>query len=120
MSMSEILKSIKEDFSAIKAKIDTIDLTDGSVPLDDRWEIFVSLSNMGLLPNNNEHDGFADIFDDNCEAWSITKFETSSYSDLYDTTIFYKTENGSYTQEQADEWREAVLADGFGSFTYDW
>ena len=98
-------------------------LTDQSIDLERRWELYEYLAKNGFLV---KEDGFgtgyvnlldcSSLYDD----FYIDRYQSVSFIDMYNDRIQERLEDEELTQEQVDAWREAVLASGYSSFTYDW
>lgn len=98
---------------------------DKNETLEDRWKLFSLLT--PYLPDEDMTDGYLDILDMTpYDDFYIERHQTKHFID-----IAQELELGEWvTQEDLDEkgitpekvaaWKEAVLADGCGSFTYDW
>lgn len=95
-------------------------LKDRSLPLDERWSVFLDVAE--FLPNDRYGDGHIDTLDSSRNMYDyfyMDRHQTESYKDFWE-----------HLQERVDEdvdlgwdlreWREKVLAAGYGSFTYDW
>lgn len=117
--MLESLTLIKQSQAAIALGITDL-LKNKDFPLEDRWELL--LNSEDLLSTETYGDGEIEIltrdgksvtpYDD----FYIEKCQTKYYSDMWETII--EGEPDAYGN--VDEWREAVLARGYGSFIYDW
>lgn len=101
--------AIKDQFKKIA--------TDKNIPLNDRWAIFKLVEN--VLPCETYGDGNIDTLDSGAclyDDFYIERHETVEYISMYERIV----DREKYTQDQIDAWREAVLADGNGSFEFDW
>lgn len=103
-------------------------IKDKEIPLETRWTAFIE--NGDILPVELYGDGYLDWLSDNMTMYDdfyVDRGQTYLYSDMWErlTEILYDgaknmiAEN-NITQETVDEWREKVLASGYGGFEYDW
>lgn len=96
---------------------------DKTKPLEERWALFEECSAAGLLGKATYGDGFIDTLNRNGTLYDdfyIERYQTVDYTDMYKRILEDEDEEDEYPQEAIDAWREAVLASGKGSFTYDW
>lgn len=105
-------------------------LTDKSIPLDERWEMYKKLVEEGCLPEDGYSDGFITtltyvdggeptLYDD----FHMDRNESKTFPRMYEIILedeIDADEGGKYTPESITEWREEVLASGYGSFENDW
>lgn len=106
-----------------KLILDQLKVNDGGLnTLDKRWRAFTIISKQVKMPCKTYGDGFIDILSDNGSLYDdfyIERYQTMDYVNMYES-IQEKLEEGEYNQENVDEWREAVLQSGYGSFIHDW
>lgn len=98
--------------------------TNKSIPLDDRWELFETLTEQNMLCNQSFGDGFVHLFG---KGYSIdstfhaNRFACNRYVDILE----YVKQHLNYgrasypTDEAIIAWKEQVLSNGYSSFTYD-
>lgn len=118
--------SLMDDLKAAQQKV--LDerlprMKDNSLPLEERWAIYVELSSAGLLPNESYGDGFLhDLQGTHSELtqyddFNNDRYQTVKFTDMYQTML-ESPEN--FEGCNIDGWREKVLEEGYGSFEYDW
>jgi len=103
-------------------------LKDTSIPLDERWEVYTVLVDQNLFVKD---DGYGDgelraafdpdrvsLYDD----FHLDRGQSMTFPEMWEAMNDEDFEGGDvYDAEGAkDKWREAVLASGYSSFTYDW
>lgn len=126
-----MLKTLLEDIQTIKASMDCYvqDAQDAfkakeKHSLDSRWNLFIELTKMGILPTETYGDGHVDVFSNNASPYDdlyVERHETQSYQstlELIEERI--EEEDSNYPADKLDDWKEAVLAAGYGSWTFDW
>lgn len=144
--MPNINASVDALLSALDNTIPLVQefLKDTSFPLEDRWALLKKSAS--LLPTESFGDGNVEVLgiDSPYDELNFERRETFNYSELDERLIEnfadakavlaepekypYHTfwspvanaEKWSAYSAHYDEWREAVLARGYGSFTYDW
>lgn len=98
---------------------------DESIDLETRWNSFLILSETGLLSHDTFGDGYVEelrktdgsdvtLYDD----FYIDRGVTITFNDMY-TKIIDKGED-YFEPESIEEWKKAVLENGYGSFRCDW
>ena len=98
---------------------------DESIDFETRWNSFLILSETGLLIHDTYSDGNVEklrktdgsrvtLQDD----LYIDRGVTITFNDMY-TEIIDKGED-YFEPESIEEWKKAVLENGYGSFRYDW
>lgn len=113
-----ILTDLKDSLAKL-GEVIAAQLKDTSIPLDERWQAFMSLP-PDTLPTQGYGKGFVHLLDDNLTLYDdfyIERHETTAYADMFE-----RIEDGEV--EVADEalakWKEQVLASGYQAFTHDW
>jgi hypothetical protein len=104
--------------------------------LEDRWEFF--LKAIPLLDTGVYSDGHLEVLDPDgylYDDFNCERHQTKTYNDMDETIRSYiddinidsvdeweqkASAKGMRWKAKYDEWREAVLAEGLGGFTYDW
>jgi hypothetical protein len=122
MLMNDLVRYIGSQDAAIKLALNQLkpQLADKNISLEERWQAFEAVAQ--FLPEESYGDGNIDALDDNLTMYDdfyIDRRETTTYPEMY-VRILELAEDREYEQEQIDAWREVVLANGYGSFTYDW
>jgi len=103
-------------------------LKDTSIPLDERWSAYIQLVEANIFVKNQSYgDGLlTSVFDPNAvsfyDDFNLDRGQSMTFPEMWEVMIGEDFEGGgAYTVEGAkDKWREAVLASGYSSFTYDW
>jgi hypothetical protein len=122
---------IKDDLDNCLGRFVDTYLKDKTIPLDERWEAFKTAAEM--LPLEPYSDGDCETLLGSAAYDSgIERHQTMDYPTLYDWYLdrvnekeLYPEDEDEYnanlpSQQVADEWREQVLARGYGSFQNDW
>jgi len=103
-------------------------LKDTSIPLDERWDAYTQLVEANILVSDQSYgDGNpGGAFDSNrvslYDDFNIDRGQSMTFPAMWEAMNEEFFEGGdAYDAEGAkDKWREAVLASGYSSFTYDW
>lgn len=97
-------------------------ITDKTIPLEQRWDIFSK--SWSILPDLSYGHGHIDVLGDSFtlyDDFGLERHQQMEYMWMYETIQEWIADpENDMTQETADAWREAVLAEGYASFTYDW
>ena len=121
---AKLLISQKPDVNPLILK-----LKDKSISLDERWKAFSELDDADLLPNKRYGNGMTNLLRINNSSEEITMYdnfftergERVSYISMYEMMLGqFGMGDMNITDESLQNWQEAVLAEGYGSFTYDW
>ena len=118
------LKELNETFSNIADSLKEI-IVNPAYTLEQRWTVF--LEGQWLLEDHYYTPRSMDILSDAMyDDFYMERRETKSFSDIDDQiTESYDpededSENYNRMYGKRDEWREAVLKEGYKGFTYDW
>lgn len=122
MNITDKVASIQEMQAQIDARVKEVlsELKDTSVPLDERWEAFIKISEKVKLPIQSYGDGFVDYLGDNMTLYDdfyIERHQTVKYVDMAEQFDELETE---ISAENIAEWKEKVLQSGYGAFIHDW
>jgi len=106
-------------------------LTDETIPLEKRWELYEKLATAGVLGKNSCGDGYLDVLDPTdslslYDDFNVDRHQTVTYLKLYKKILAANASAAKYeeplpyTQEAIDDWREEVLFGGDSEMVYDW
>lgn len=122
-AVEEIVESIRKMRASAEELVKTV-LRDKTQPLDKRWELLVKLSEVGVLPEQAFGDGYIDdVFGlDPYDDMYMERHQTYNYVEFlqYKLVEAFEEDESELAPEKIAEWKEKVLAAGYGSFTYDW
>ena len=97
-------------------------ITDKTIPLEQRWDIFTKSWN--ILPDLSYGEGHVQVLGEAFTLYNdfgMNRHQQMEYMWMYETIQEWIADDvNDMTQETADLWREAVLGEGYASFTYDW
>ncbi len=125
--MLDYVRNFNTDRKVFQDEVKAYLASDAS--LEERWATFLECEQLLDIHGwiSNSMDILSDcLYDD----FYIERRETTMYKDIDERLCDNRTPEGSepdeYTQPwdemytKRDEWREAVLAEGYVGFTYDW
>jgi hypothetical protein len=123
------IKVLQDELKAAIAGYTVSVLTNKSISLEERWEAYLCVEDH--LPTESYGDGYIEKLGWDCayDDLHLEKYQTREFSAIWSMIQECRSDMGDpeyykkyleLTEEQLDEWREAVLASGFGRFIYDW
>jgi len=123
--MADVILNDLDTFVALTQET----LKDREFSLEARWELYLKVEH--LLPEHTYTPDSLDILTDSpYDDIYMDRYQTKANSDIDDSLLENQPSDndslGEYHEKyvrmwaKRDEWREAVLQEGYGSFTYDW
>ena len=130
----EAAKKIADDLANCLDRLQDTYLTDKTQPLDERWAAYLAVEK--FLPMESYGDGLIEHlgWDSPYDDLGVERHQTRKFSSVLEQVEenldclldeeepehSYYDKYRSITPEMLNSWKEAVLASGYGSFTWDW
>jgi hypothetical protein len=121
----DVIRSLEREINAQFELLKPM-LVDQSRSLDERWDAFKQVAHLMPIGPWSSH-GHLELIGIDCPYdHGFERRETSLFEYMYDNFLgdLEYCESAEYTcgytREQLDTWREAILASGYGGFTYGW